>query len=129
MPRLEVPAGDRWRIVGFLRSKRRDTTGVRPETQPIAGRRLEVSAAALLNARADSGNWLMYSGAYDSHRYSRLAQIDRRNISRLRLLWLYQTGGSDPRYETSPLAVDGILYLTTSTNGVRALDGETGALL
>lgn len=132
MPKLGLPVAERWRIVAYLRARRRhaDSADARlAQTPAITGRDLDVSEAELLDAKADSADWLMYSGAYDSHRHSRLSQINRANVSRLRLLWMYQTGSRDPRFETTPLVVDGIMFLTTPWNGVRALDAETGAVL
>jgi alcohol dehydrogenase (cytochrome c) len=132
MQGLGLPVTERWQIVAFLQARRRDadSIGARITRESrITGRRLDISAAALLDARADSADWLMYSGAYDGQRHSRLSQINRANVSRLRLLWLYQADVADPRFETSPLVVDGIMFLTTPGNGVRALDAETGAVL
>lgn len=132
MPRPEVPAQERWRIAAFLRSLRRQLDsqpGGDPTVPASAMPSLPVTAPALRAARSDSGNWLTYSGAYDGWRYSPLAQINRGNVANLRLLWIHQVSGPDPRFETTPLVVDGIMFLTTPTNGVRALNAETGALL
>jgi len=68
-------------------------------------------------------------------RYSPLAEINRENVSRLKVAWVFHTGdvsdGSDDRrrsgFETTPIVVDGTLYLTTPFNRVIALDPETGA--
>jgi quinoprotein glucose dehydrogenase len=63
-----------------------------------------------------------------------LAQINRENVSRLKVAWVFHTGDiSDGRghrkrsgFETTPILVDGTLYLTTPFNRVIALDPETG---
>jgi len=79
----------------------------------------------LVNADSEPGNWLMYSGQYNGQRYSRLDQVHRQNAARLRLKWVYQLRTLD-RAETTPLVVDGIMYVTESPSTVIALDARTG---
>src|SRR5437016_13786028 len=68
-------------------------------------------------------------------RFSPLKQIDRSNVKQLRRLWTYHTGetswssiraGTIAAFESTPLMVDGVLYLSTPANRVIALDGDTG---
>ena len=67
-------------------------------------------------------------------RYSPLTQINRENVSTLKVAWTFHTGdiseatGRRKRsgFETTPLLVDGTLYLTTAFNRIIALDPETG---
>ena len=66
----------------------------------------------LLNAADEPENWLMYSGTLDSQRYSRLDQIHNRNVGELELKWAYQIPQLD-RAETTPLVVDGVMFVTT----------------
>lgn len=79
----------------------------------------------LVEARNDSSNWLMYSGAYDGQRYSLLADLDRTNVGRLTQKWVYSIDTPYP-IETTPLVVDGVMYLTRPPNEIVALDAETG---
>jgi hypothetical protein len=67
----------------------------------------------------------MYSGAYDGSRFSPLDQINRTNVQQLALQWVFQTGvrGS---HETTPLVIDGVLYMTTPQNHAYAIDVRTG---
>ena len=65
-----------------------------------------VTAERLLNAEDEPHNWLMYSGNYMAQRYTRLDQIDRRNVAGLEIAWVYQLAVLD-RAETTPLVVDG----------------------
>jgi quinoprotein glucose dehydrogenase len=68
-------------------------------------------------------------------RYSALTQINRDTVSRLKAAWIFHTGdisdGSNGQkrssFETTPILVDGTLYLTTPFNRVIALDPATGA--
>jgi quinoprotein glucose dehydrogenase len=70
-------------------------------------------------------------------RHSSLSQINRENVSKLKVAWVYHTGdisdGKDGRkrsgFETTPILVDGRLFLTTPFNRVIALDPTTGKQL
>lgn len=87
-----------------------------------------VTYERLLKAGDEPGNWLMYSGNYGSHRYSRLDQITPENVTRLHIKWVYQMQTTH-HIETTPLVVDGIMYATGPVNDVVALDTQTGRTL
>lgn len=78
--------------------------------------------------------WANYGNDAGGMRYSSLTQINRDNVSTLKVAWLYHTGDvSDgsryPRkseFESTPIFVDGTLYLTTAFNRVVALDPVSG---
>jgi alcohol dehydrogenase (cytochrome c) len=82
----------------------------------------------LVKADQEPGNWLMYSGTYNGWRYSRLNQITPQNVKNLRVKWLFQ-GRHNEKFETTPLVVDGIMYLTRPENAIYALDVVTGRQL
>jgi len=86
---------------------------------------LPVPFERLVGAGREPGNWLMYSNTYDGWRFSRLDQITHRNVNRLHVKWLFQ-GRHLEKFETTPLVVDGIMYLTRPENEIYALDAETG---
>jgi alcohol dehydrogenase (cytochrome c) len=129
MPDFALPVRERWEIAAFLRGLRREPTA-NPEPPSVSPLALlhHVTPEALVSARSDSADWLTYSGAYDGRRYSKLSQINRSNVGRLRLLWMHQVEANE-RFESTPLAIDGVLFFTTPLGGVRALDAETGSLL
>jgi len=79
----------------------------------------------LLHADAEPQNWLTYSGSYDSRRFSKLSEINRSNVKSLALKWIYQLE-SLQKPETSPLVVNGVMYLTQPPNDVVALDARSG---
>jgi len=81
----------------------------------------------LVRAADQPRNWLTYSGTYSGQRYSTLAQIDRTNVKNLEVKWLLQNQVAGP-WESSPLVVDGIMYLTQRPNDVIALDARTGRI-
>src|SRR5213593_144606 len=85
----------------------------------------QVSYDRIRQADSEPGNWLTYSGSYSAQRYSRLNQINSRNVGRLRAAWVYQVKATDA-LETTPLVVDGIMYLSEPGGSVTALDTMTG---
>lgn len=84
-----------------------------------------LSLATTLTAQA---NWPTYSGNLAGHRYSPLKQITTANVSRLRPVWSYQTQDLNP-FETSPLVVDGVMYISEPPSNAAALDTRTGRAL
>jgi len=90
---------------------------------------------ALLGAATSAGaDWPYYGGDAGGRKYSPLKQINRSNVRRLQVAWTYRTGEiSDgtkypvrSAFETTPLVVGGVMYLTTPFNRLVALDPETG---
>jgi len=85
----------------------------------------QVPYERIRNAGKEPGSWLTYSGNYLGHRYSPLAQITAANVARLKPAWMYQV--NDPnKFETSPLVIDGVMYITEPPSNVAALDLRTG---
>jgi quinoprotein glucose dehydrogenase len=92
-------------------------------------------ATALAHGQASGDTeWPNYGNDPGGMRYSPLSQINRENVSTLKVAWIFHTGdvsdGSRDRkrsgFEATPILVDGTLYLTTAFNRVIALDPETG---
>jgi len=93
----------------------------------------QVNYERLVNAAQDGDNWLTYSGTYRSERYSPLDQIDSGNVGDLKVIWAYQmqpsTQAGSGLVETTPIVVDGIMYLTEPPSTVTALDAGTGKMI
>jgi PQQ-dependent dehydrogenase (methanol/ethanol family) len=72
------------------------------------------------------GDWLTYNGNDSGNRYSPLKEINTANVSSLKLKWIFpiQSFG----LETTPLAGDGVLFVT-GPNQVFALDALTGSVI
>src|SRR6516225_12292440 len=85
----------------------------------------QVTYERLAAAAKEPGNWLTYSGSYHSQRYSALAAITPNNVKTLEQKWVFQAE-SLQKFETTPLVLDGIMYLTQPPNDVVALDARTG---
>jgi quinoprotein glucose dehydrogenase len=79
-------------------------------------------------------DWPAYGNDPGGMRYSSLRQIDPSNVAKLRVAWTFHTrdisdgsnGSRRSGLETTPILVDGTLYLTTAFNRVIALDPSTG---
>ena len=80
------------------------------------------------HAEREPANWLTYSGSYNAQRYSALDQVNVQNVNKLRPLWVYQFDALD-KAETTPVVVDGVMYVTESPSNVIALDTRTGRAL
>ena len=87
----------------------------------------QVSSDRILHAADEPQNWLTYSGTYTSQRYSLLRQLDASNVKNLELKWTVQNQVFGP-WESSPLVVDGTMYMTERPNDVMALDAKTGRM-
>src|SRR6185369_154057 len=72
------------------------------------------------------GDWLTYNGNNSANRYSPHNQISTANVSALKLKWVFPVAYFG--LETTPLAADGVLYVT-GPNQVYALDALTGEAL
>ncbi len=82
--------------------------------------------AAMLTAMRDTASWPSYGRDYTNQRFSPLSQITTASVKQLALAWHYKTGVVKA-FETSPIVVDGTMYITTALNHVIALDAGTGA--
>ncbi|HEY7176905.1 MAG TPA: PQQ-binding-like beta-propeller repeat protein, partial [Micromonosporaceae bacterium] len=85
----------------------------------------QVSSTRLATQATADGNWLMYSGAYTSQRFSPLDQISPANVKGLKPLWVYQPPGVGS-LEGTPVVADGVMYVTSAPASVVALDLRSG---
>jgi alcohol dehydrogenase (cytochrome c) len=88
----------------------------------------DVSNDALLKAQENGGEWLMYGRNYLNQRYSTLDKITKENVSQLKPVFGYSTGGKFAGLEATPLFHDGTLYFTADYARVFALDARTGTV-
>jgi len=84
-----------------------------------------VTEQDLRNAQTDGATWLTYGKNYAGWRYADLAGINRSNIAKLALHWVYQTGVTG-KFETTPLFFGRLLYATGAANHAYAVDALTG---
>jgi alcohol dehydrogenase (cytochrome c) len=89
--------------------------------------RADVTSERLLHATSEPQNWLTYSGSYASQRHSALREIKPGNAANLELKWVFQAQSLE-NFETTPLVVDGVMYLTEAPDTAVALDAATGRI-
>jgi alcohol dehydrogenase (cytochrome c) len=91
----------------------------------VASLEAQVTFDRILHADREPQNWLSYSGTPLNQRFSALTQITPQNVKNLQLQWIWQARSLE-KFETTALAVNGVLYTVQAPNDVVALDGETG---
>jgi quinohemoprotein ethanol dehydrogenase len=88
-----------------------------------------VDAARLDGAAQEPASWLTYGRTYDEQRFSPLREIDAANVSRVKLAWHVDLPVDARAQESTPLVIDGVMYVTGSWSTVFALDARTGKRL
>jgi quinohemoprotein ethanol dehydrogenase len=81
-----------------------------------------------LIANKEPGLWLSTGRGYDEQRFSPLDQINDSNVKSLGLAW-YADIDTERGQESTPIVIDGAMYLTTAWSMVKAYDVRTGAKL
>jgi PQQ-dependent dehydrogenase (methanol/ethanol family) len=87
-----------------------------------------VTQDQLNKADKSASNFLLTNGNYAQTRFYPAKQIGRDNVKNLHVAWIFQTDVKES-LETSPIVVDGVMYVTTSFSHVYALDAKTGVQL
>ena len=88
-----------------------------------------VDAARLLAADSEPGQWMTHGRTYDEQRYSPLDQVSDQNVASLGLAWHHDLDAVARGQSTTPIVVDGVMYVTTTWSKVFALDAASGKLL
>src|SRR5260370_42535747 len=97
---------------------------------------LWLASSAGAQTKPEAG-WPTYSNDPGGTRYSAASQIDRSNVSQLKVAWTYRTGAlphdeeldKKAAFEATPILVDGKLFLSTPYDHVIALNPKTSAKL
>ena len=84
-----------------------------------------VSQEQLNAAAADESNFLHTNGSYTQTRYFPGKQINASNVGKLHPAWIFQTEVKESM-ETTPIVVNGVMYVTTSFDHVYAINAKTG---
>ncbi len=83
-----------------------------------------------VGAQSAAGEWPAYGRDAGGSRYSPLTQITPDNVAQLEIAWIHRTGDvlhRRGRFQSTPVLVDGTLYVSTPLGRVNALDPVTGA--
>jgi quinohemoprotein ethanol dehydrogenase len=82
---------------------------------------------AVLRNDADGRNWPAYGRTFDEAHFSPLTEINRETVPRLNLAWTLDLDVTSNL--STPLAVDGVIYVASGYSLVHAVDAKTGKLL
>lgn len=76
----------------------------------------------------DYVDWEVTSGDKGNSKYSSLDQIDKSNVKDLEVVWEYRTGDNTERstIQANPIVVNGIMYISSPSLKIAALDAKTG---
>jgi quinoprotein glucose dehydrogenase len=88
---------------------------------------IALSLSAGLVVAAPDVDWPVNGGAYNI-RYSPLTQVTSANVQKLQVAWSYDSHDAfkDSEMQSNPIIVDGMLYVTTPSMKVVALNAATG---
>lgn len=101
-----------------------------------------LSAIALgISLNSSANDWIHYGSDLASSKYAPFDQIDHGNVSGLQQAWQWQSPdnatvaqnhaegnfrATPGAFKSTPIAVNGVLYVNTSFGRVSAINGETG---
>src|SRR5712671_6454014 len=129
MSRLAVAGVALLGVAGFLTGPL-SAQETKQETKSASGTATvsPVTQGQLDAADKSVNNFLLTNGNYAQTRFHPARQIERNNVKNLHVAWIFQTDVKES-LETSPIVVDGVMFVTTSFSHVYALDAKTGAQL
>ncbi|MDX1619335.1 MAG: PQQ-binding-like beta-propeller repeat protein, partial [Balneolaceae bacterium] len=79
----------------------------------------------------DRRSWSVYKGDAESTSYSALQQVNRQNVGRLEVAWMFRPNDAPDnarfaRSECNPIVVDGVMYATSDRHRLYAIDAGNG---
>src|SRR5438552_12633197 len=125
-PILRIAGAAATIAVGIATAGAQEVTGAATTTaSPMSKDLVPISAAMLQNASGDAKNWIHSNGNYANSRFYPGAQINAANVGKLKPAFVFQTAVLESM-ETSPIVINGVMFLTTSFNHVYAINATTG---
>ena len=99
-----------------------------PILRILVGCGLSIGLSSNLSAdpKASLLEWQSYNGDYGGTHYSQLDQINRDNVEELEVAWTWKSGDVGRTIECNPIIIDGVMFVTTPTLHVAALNAATG---
>lgn len=86
---------------------------------------VSVDGLRIANADREPGQWMSTGRTYGEQRFSPLDAVNTGNVARLGLAWSYKLD-VDRATESTPIVVDGVMYVTGAFSIVSALDAVSG---
>lgn len=90
---------------------------------------LLVATACAQESGPARSDWAHHGGSEFAWRYSALDQINTANVKNLAAAWTFQTGDYGDSLQSTPIVIDGVMYVSTSYAQVFALDAATGRVI
>jgi len=90
-----------------------------------AGKVGDVDTATIAGFEKDGSQWPSSGGGYSEQRFSPLTQINRNTVARLGFAWEADLN-ADRGIESTPIVVDGVMYVSSTWGQVFAFDAATG---
>ena len=92
----------------------------------------ETAPSGLTGLQPTGDDMPTVGGNLGNQHYSALTQIGKRNVDKLAPAWRTHVSAVEPAtddvgQQTTPIVVDGVIYLDSPSGGVIAVDGATGA--
>jgi quinohemoprotein ethanol dehydrogenase len=115
-------------VASFLAGALLASCGSQPADAPAPAPATPAADTRLVHASGEPQNWLTHGGTYAEQRYSQLTSIDAGNVGRLGLAWSLELD-TNRGQETTPLIVDGTMFVTTAWSKVYAINAATGQKL
>ncbi len=110
----------------FVADGSAETGIVPPAYKVIPAAATDRLTPASRSMEGEGSEWTRSHGNAHSTRYSALRQINRRNVGRLQIAWVYHSGDGKGNIQSNPIIADGVMYAPTVGQYMVALNAETG---
>ena len=74
-------------------------------------------------------NWTRSHGGYSSMRFSSLKKINKTNVHKLKIAWIYKSNDGKKSIQANPVVNDGLIYFPTPGNFIVCLDAASGSVV
>ncbi len=98
-----------------------------PETLKISGKKNNfLPGTKIEEIEKNFSNWPRSHGGFTSMRFSNLKKINKNNIQKLKLAWIYNSKDGKKGIQANPVVYEGLIYVPTAGNHIVCLDGVSG---
>ncbi len=117
----KLSTGDVDNLVAFLAAQKARNLADAAKANPAP----VLTDAQLVAGQKNPKDWTSYWGGYDGHHFSELKQITAKNAKTVQARWTAALPGNSA-LESTPVVVDGVMYVSGPPGDVYALDARTG---
>jgi len=102
-----------------------------PKTITIPAKTKDFAQGTKINdLERNYSDWMRSHGGYSSMRFSNLEKINKLNVNKLEVAWIYKSSEKIKKsVQANPVAKDGFVYFPTSENHIVCLDGSSGEIV